>query len=98
MHAPGEWAYQWGTGRDVISPQLESIVLIPKPRLYLHNHRAVTARPQARPVSDKRSGQASHSEMLPHEMIPPGPTGKVGDLRPSSVAEARCNAPDRRPE
>ncbi len=61
MHAPGEWAYQWGTGRDVISPQLESIVLIPKPRLYLHNHRAVTARPQARPVSDNLKMRSDQS-------------------------------------
>jgi hypothetical protein len=47
-----------GHGPGCHLPQLNSIVLIPKPRLSLHNHRAVTARPQARPVSDKmRSDQ-----------------------------------------
>ncbi len=56
--APGEWPWL-STGRDVISRILESAraVLVPKPQLPLHKHRALNARPQARPDSRCRGGQ-----------------------------------------
>ena len=71
MCAPGEWPWL-STGRDVISRILESAVLVPKPQLSLHKHRAVNARPQARPDSRCRGGQPGHCEMSTAALDPQG--------------------------